>query len=364
MADDRRYMKHALELAKRAEGQTAPNPMVGCVLVKDGKVVGEGWHKGAGRPHAEVEAIADAGPEARGATAYVTLEPCSHHGRTPPCTEAVIAAGITEVVYAMPDPNPVASGGAEKLRRTGIKVRDEVCAEEAKELNRFWLYSLKSKRPWVIAKFAMSLDGKIATAGGESKWITGPDARARAHELRRSVDAIVVGAGTVIADDPSLTARIIGAETGYPLRVVLDSTGRTPLSSAAFDRSGRGALLATTGRAPESRLNQYRELGVDVRAYGSNGRPDVEDVLIDLKGLGALAVLVEGGAETLGSFFDAGLIDEVYAFIAPVVIGGGKSAVAGEGAATISAAHGLRNIDTEMLGRDMLVRGLVGRGAL
>jgi diaminohydroxyphosphoribosylaminopyrimidine deaminase/5-amino-6-(5-phosphoribosylamino)uracil reductase len=362
MADDRRYMKHALELAKRAEGRTAPNPMVGCVLVKDGKAVGEGWHKGAGLPHAEVEAIANAGAGAKGSTAYVTLEPCNHHGRTPPCTEAVIAAGIAEVVYAMPDPNPAASGGAEKLRRAGIKVRTEVCAEEAKELNRFWLYSLRSPRPWVIAKFAMSLDGKIATAAGDSKWITGPEARSRAHELRRSVDAIVVGAGTIIADDPALTARIIGVETGFPLRVVLDSTGRTPLSAAVFDRSGRGALLATTAGVSEARLNQYRELGVDVRAYGLNGRPDVEDLLIDLRARGCLAVLVEGGAETLGSFFDAGLVDEVHAFLAPVIVGGGKSAVSGEGVAAIAAAHRLTDIETETLGRDILVRGLVCRG--
>jgi diaminohydroxyphosphoribosylaminopyrimidine deaminase/5-amino-6-(5-phosphoribosylamino)uracil reductase len=208
----------------------------------------------------------------------------------------------------------------------------------------------------------MSLDGKIATSTGQSKWITGPEARAKAHELRRSVDTIVVGAGTVIADDPSLTARIIGVETSYPLRVVLDSTGRTQLSAAAFDRTGRGAILATTSRALDTRLAQYRVLGVDVRTYGSNGRPDVEDLLIDLKARGSLAVLVEGGAEMLGSFFDAGLVDEVCAFIAPVIIGGGKSAVTGEGVAAISAAHSLANVETEQLGRDLFVRGLVSRG--
>jgi diaminohydroxyphosphoribosylaminopyrimidine deaminase/5-amino-6-(5-phosphoribosylamino)uracil reductase len=355
-------MLRALDLAARAAGETAPNPMVGCVLVRADRVVGEGWHKGPGLPHAEIEALRAAGAAARGAVAYVTLEPCSHFGRTPPCVDALAGAGVAEVVYAMKDPHPAAGGGAARLRAAGIKTRNGLCAPEARELNRFWIHAVKSSRPYVVAKFAMSLDGKIATPAGDSKWITGALARERAHELRRIVDAIVVGANTIIADDPALTARHGLEVVGRPLRVVLDSAARTPLSALAFERSGKGALLVATGRAPAARLDAYRALGVEtlVLPADRNGRPDVAELLPALKMRGVNGVLVEGGAATLGSFFDARLVDEVWAFIAPIVIGGGASAAAGAGVSRIADAFSLDDVEVERLGRDLVVRGRVG----
>lgn len=361
MGDDRRYMTLALELATQGAGKTAPNPTVGCILVKDGEVVGEGWHKAAGAPHAEAEALAEAGDRARGATAYVTLEPCNHHGRTPPCAAALVKAGVAEVVYAMADPHAPAAGGADYLRAHGVKVRGGVCEEEARTLNRFWLHAIEHSRPYVIAKFAMSLDGKIATQAGDSKWITGPEARERAHALRGQVDAIVVGAGTVIADDPSLTARDGLEVMNLPLRIVLDSEGRTPPAAAVFDRAGRGALLVTTRRAPAARLDVYRSLGAEVLVLNTdqNGRPDVAELVSALGERGVCGLMVEGGSEVLGAFFDARAVDEVWAFIAPVIIGGGKSAVAGRGAERVAEALALTDIEFEHLGGDLLIRGLI-----
>lgn len=361
MGEDRRYMTLALELATQGAGKTAPNPMVGCLLVKDGEVVGEGWHKAAGAPHAEAEALAAAGDRACGATAYVTLEPCNHHGRTPPCADALVKAGIAEVVYAMADPHALAAGGGDYLRARGIRVRSGVCEEEARALNRFWLHAVEHKRPYVIAKFAMSLDGKIATHSGDSKWITGPEARERAHALRGLVDAIVVGAGTVIADDPSLTARDGLEVMNLPLRIVLDSEGRTPPAAAVFDRAGRGALLVTTKRAPAARLDAFRELGADVLVLDANrsGRPDVAELITALGARGVCGLMVEGGSEVLGAFFDAGAVDEVWAFIAPVVIGRGKSAVAGLGVERVAEAFALADVEYERLGGDLLIRGRI-----
>ena len=364
MADDRLHMMRALALAERGMGKTAPNPMVGCVIVRGGAVVGEGWHAAAGAPHAEVRALDAAGGQARGSTAYVTLEPCNHQGRTPPCAEALLAAGIAEVVYGLADPNPVAAGGAAYLRERGVEVRSRVCEKEARLLNRFWLHVIACDRPYVVAKFAASLDGKIATASGESKWITGPEARARAHELRRRVDAIVVGASTVVADDPALTARDGDNIIGQPLRVVLDSAGRTPPDAAAFGDNGRGSLLATTARTPPARLEAYRALGTEtlVLEADRSGRPDVVQLMSALKERGVCGVMVEGGAEVLGSFFDAGLVDEVWAFIAPVIIGGaGKTPVAGLGSAILANAFRLKDTETEHFGQDILVRGFVER---
>lgn len=363
MGADARHMTRALELARRAEGFTAPNPMVGCVVVKDGEVVAEGWHKGAGQPHAEAEALLAAGRRAKGATLYVTLEPCNHQGRTPPCTAAILKAGVAEVVYAVPDPNPAAAGGAAMLRRRGVKVRTDVCAEKAAYLNRFWLHAQRSDRPYVIAKFAISLDGKISTRTGESQWITGPEARERAHQLRQSVDAVIVGAGTIIADDPALTARPEGREPAHPLRVVLDSGGRTKPGAKVYERAGKGALVVTTAAVAHAQLDAYRAVGADalVLSADDRGRPELRELLPELKARGCCAVMVEGGGEVLGSFFDGGLVDEVWAFIAPIVIGGGKSAVDGTGAARIAEAWSLKDVKAEMLGRDMLVCGVLAR---
>ena len=257
---DQRFMQRAIKLAAHGAGVVAPNPLVGCVLVKDERIIGEGWHKGPGQPHAEVEAIVDAGDDAHGSTAYVPLEPCNHTGRTGPCSEALIEAGIAELVYAMEDPSPEASGGAQKLRAAGINVRSGVCEDLARHTNRAWLHGLKYQRPYVIAKAAMSLDGRIATRTGESQWITGNESRISSHHLRKYADAIIIGAGTMIADDPALTARI-DDNIKYPLRVVLDSTGRTSPGAKAYERSGKGAVLAATKAITTTRRAAFEEMG-------------------------------------------------------------------------------------------------------
>lgn len=361
--NDARFMRRALDLAWLGAGMTAPNPMVGCVIVKDGKIVGEGWHRGAGLAHAEAEALNAAGDKARGGRAYVTLEPCSHHGRTPPCAEALIRAGVAEVVYALADPHELAAGGATRLQIAGLKVRAGVLDREAREMNRAWLHSLKTKRPYVIAKAAMSLDGRIATRLGDSKWITGAEARDKGHELRRMADTIIAGAGTVIADDPALTARIDG-ETRGPLRVVLDSKGRTSPGAKAFERSGKGALLATTAAASPQRLDRFRAHGVETLALAADGagRPYLDELLRALHGRGVVTAVVEGGGEALGSFLDADLIDEVWLFLAPVLIGGGKSAFAGQGAAHLADLPAFDFDAPELVGRDLFVRGVRNRG--
>lgn len=353
------YMKEALALAARGAGSTAPNPMVGCVLVNDGKVVGAGWHEAAGKAHAEVAALADAGDAARGSTAYVTLEPCNHTGRTGPCTEALIAAGVAEVVYALADSNPVAAHGATRLLTAGVKVRGGVCADEARELNRAWIHSLKHQRPYVIGKTAMSLDGRIATANGESQWITSDVSRAKAHRLRKFADAVVVGAETVIADDPALTARI-GDEIHHPLRVVLDSAGRTPAGAKVYERIGKGALIATTPRADHDRLTEYQAMGAEtlILPADPHGRPELSELLDALHERGVLAVLVEGGGKVLGSFFDADLIDELHLFIAPVIIGGGRPSFGGRGVERLHEALRYEFSAPEPLGPDLYMRGV------
>lgn len=353
------FMREALALAARGAGTASPNPMVGCVLVNKGKVVGAGYHEAPGKAHAEVAALLAAGEAAQGATAYVTLEPCNHKGRTGPCTEALIDAGVTEVVYALADSNPVAAGGATRLLTAGIKVRGNVCANEARELNRGWLHSLKHKRPYVIGKTAMTLDGRIATSAGESKWITSEVSRARTHQLRKITDAIIVGAETVIADDPALTARI-GDETHHPLRVVLDSTGRTSPGAKVYERIGKGALIVTTDKTPRDQLSAYREIGAEplILTTGPDGRPDLSDMLTTLHERGVINVLVEGGGEVLGAFFDADLLEEIHLFIAPKLFGGGKPALGGHGVERLHESERYLFEPPEMLGADTFLRGV------
>jgi diaminohydroxyphosphoribosylaminopyrimidine deaminase/5-amino-6-(5-phosphoribosylamino)uracil reductase len=357
-------MAEALALAERGAGRVAPNPLVGCVIVKDGKIVGRGWHEGAGLPHAEVVALKDAGAAARGAAVYVTLEPCNHTGRTPPCTEALIAAGVSKVIFAHVDPTPIAAGGARRLQKAGIEIGPSVLTAEAQTQNRFYLHRIKTRRPYVIAKFAASLDGKLATHRGDSQWITGFAARRRAHELRRQVDAIAVGADTILADDPALTGRLDDAPTHYPLRIALDSTGRTSPGSKIYDRTGGAALIAVTDAAPRARLDAFREHGVEILPLppDENGRPDLDALLDALGARGVNGLLAEGGGATLGAFFDCGLVNEVWAFIAPLIIGGADApSVDGRGVGLIDHAHRLQDVAIERLDGDILVRGRIRR---
>jgi diaminohydroxyphosphoribosylaminopyrimidine deaminase/5-amino-6-(5-phosphoribosylamino)uracil reductase len=361
MSEHEPWMRRALELARRAEGRTSPNPLVGAVIVRDGRVLGEGFHRRAGLPHAEAEALAAASESVAGATMYVTLEPCNHHGRTPPCSEAILAAGIAHVVYAIADPNPPASGGGSRLREAGVQVTVGVCAAEAEELNRFFLHAVRTGRPYIVAKYAASLDGRIAARSGDSKWITGEAARRRAHELRHMVDAVVVGADTVIADDPSLTVRLPIADPAHPLRVVLDSTGRVPLSRKLFSGELPGAtLVATTESMPTAHEAALRARGVDVLRLPMDlaCRVDLSALAQALAARGVRSAMVEGGGAVHGAFFDAGLVDEVWAFVAPVVIGGNgaPAPVGGRGAATMAAALRMGRMQVESHGDDVLLR--------
>jgi len=363
-----RFMLRALELAELGVGTTRPNPIVGAVVVKDGRIVGEGFHVHAGGPHAEVEAIAAAGGDARGAALYVTLEPCNHYGRTPPCTKAILEAGIRNVYFASGDPNPtVEGGGADFLRAQGVGCFEGPLSEEARYLNRGFFRWIETGRPWIVAKFACSLDGRIATRTGESKWITGPQARERGHELRRDVDAILVGSGTVLADDPLLTVRSARGEarvTIPPVRIVLDGSGRSPISSRIFSTESEATtLVATTAASPYSWRQTLEERGADVAVLpvDERGWIDLPELLDELGRREIRSVLVEGGATVHGSFFDQRLVNEVWAFLAPMVIGGDSAspAVGGRGIADLAEALRLDRVNLEQLDGDFLIRGLV-----
>ncbi len=353
------YMQRALGLARQAEGRTSPNPMVGAVIVKDGRIVSEGYHRQAGEPHAELIAIQAARESLQGATMYVTLEPCAHYGRTPPCTDAIIAAGVAKVYYAIGDPNPCVDGkGHAQLEAAGIVVHVGLCADEARELNRPFLKYVKSGLPFVTAKFAMSLDGKIATRAGDSRWITNPASRRRVHELRNISDAILVGSGTVLADDPELTTRLDG-DVRHPLRIVADSRGRSPISARIFDPSLPGkTVLATTGAACPKYCAELADRGVDVWVLPTDekGRIVLPALLRELGQRGRLTLLVEGGSDLLGAFFAESLVDQVFAFVAPIIIGGkcAPGPVGGAGVQKLAEAIRLRFTQVETFGGDSL----------
>ena len=354
-------MNRALELARSAIGKSSPNPAVGAVVVQDGRVVGEGSTQPAGRAHAEVVALRQAGPLARGSTMYVTLEPCSHHGRTPPCTDAIIEAGIAEVHASTVDPNPSVSGsGISLLRQAGITVHTGAAMREAQELAAPHAKFIATGRPLVTAKFAMSLDGKIATRTGDSKWITSDESRRYVHELRVRSDAIMAGIGTVIADDPQLTARRPDG-TPYsrqPLRVVVDSSGRLPLESTLLKQPG-STLVAMAGDHCDNR-SRLESGGAEVfLAPGGDGRVDPVGLLAELGRRDVTSVFVEGGGTLLGSLFDAGLVDRVIGFIAPVIIGGESalSPVTGRGVELMAEALRLIDVRVEKFGDDIAVTG-------
>ncbi len=359
---DVRYMKLALRLAARGAGWVSPNPMVGAVVVRDGEIVGRGWHRRYGAAHAEVEALTQAGERAKGATLYVTLEPCNHYGLTPPCSQAVWAAGVARVVVAMADPNPqVAGGGAEFLRQQGVTVEMGLLAEPARRLNEAWLKWVTTGLPYVVAKAACSLDGRIATATGESKWLTGERARAFGHRLRHECDAILVGRGTVAADDPQLTARLGRRKSKDPVRVVLDSRLEIPQDSRLLSlSSGAPTLIATTDLAPPEKIAALNRLGAEVLVLPKeNGRVALRPLLELLGKRRVSSVLVEGGAETLGSFFDARLVDRFYFFYAPKILGGPPAypVVAGQGVSTLVEAHRAQDLAVRRLGPDVLITG-------
>ncbi len=362
-----RFMRRALELAEHGRGLTSPNPMVGAVVVTPGgEVVGEGFHARAGGPHAEIEALRAAGARARGATLYVTLEPCSHQGRTPPCAPALIQAGIVRVVAAVGDPNPLVSGhGFDELRAAGIDVVIGAGAADAERQNRVFLTAMRERRPHVTLKAGMTLDGKIADLHGVSQWITGEAARHRAHSLRSESDAIVVGIGTVLRDDPELTVRLGQPWPREPLRVVLDTAARTP-AGARVIRAGRPscAVIAVGADAPQQRVRDLAASGATVVSCGTrDGRVDPGALLTELFAREVRAVLVEGGGEVHGAFLDAGLVDRVALFAAPLLIGGrGATPVVGGAGRELKSAVRLGGFTVTSLGDDLLVEADVVRG--
>jgi diaminohydroxyphosphoribosylaminopyrimidine deaminase/5-amino-6-(5-phosphoribosylamino)uracil reductase len=362
---DREWMRRALELAERGRGWVEPNPLVGAVVVRDGRAVGEGWHRRYGEAHAEVNALAAAGEAARGATLYLTLEPCCHHGKTPPCTDAVLRAGVRRVVAAMADPFPqVAGRGAALLRAAGVVVEVGLAEAEARRLNAPYLQLLSAGRPYVHAKWAMTLDGKIATRTGDSKWISNEASRRRVHALRGRMDAVIVGAGTVRADDPLLTARPPGPRT--PVRVVLDSRGSLRASSRLVQTAREApVLVAAAGPVAEGEADELRAAGCEVLVLAAaGGRTAVTPLLDELGRRRMTNVLVEGGAGVLGSFLDADAIDEVHVFIAPRLVGGAdaRTPIGGWGIEKIRDALRVAEWQVEQLEGDVYVHGPVSRG--
>jgi len=361
LSEKEKWMRLALSLAKKGEGKVSPNPMVGAVLVKNGKLIAKGYHRYFGGPHAEVEAIQRAKDKVRGCTLYVTLEPCSHYGKTPPCTQAIIRAGIRRVVIATLDPNPINSGrGVQELKKAGIEIELGVCEEEATKVNEAFFKFMKKKIPFVVVKVASSLDGKIATSKGESKWITGQKAREFAHRLRDKMDAILVGINTVISDDPSLLA----PSKDSLIRVILDSKLRIPLNSKILKNQDKAdTFIFTTSKADRQKLCELKSRGIKVAIVkeDQDGRVDLEEVLKKLASLEIMILLVEGGGKVIGSFFDKGLVDKLFLFLAPRIIGGRNSLtwVEGKGVDLLSQTPHIEVSSLRKIGQDFLLEGYI-----
>ena len=361
------YMECALSLGRLAVGYTSPNPAVGAVVVKSGLIAGMGYTQPAGSDHAEVVALRQAGDKARGAAMYVTLEPCCHYGRTPPCTRAIIDSGISDVHVAMLNPNPLVSGrGVKELNEAGIKTYVGAYKEEVYEINEAYIKFITTGLPFVIAKFATSLDGKIATKTGDSRWVSNEESRKYVHILRHRVDAIMVGVNTIIIDNPSLTARGCCCGKGgmtkvQPLRLVVDSKGRVPPEALIFKQPGE-TLVAVVKPLDPRKKGEFTQIGVEVLELpGEEGLVDIQVLLKALGSREIVTVLVEGGSKLLGSLFDHCLVDKVLAFVSPIIVGGdeAKTAVGGDGVNSIAEALRLGRVRTESFGDNILVSGYV-----
>ena len=361
-SDDVRYMARAIDLAELGLYTTDPNPRVGCVIVKDGEIVGEGWHRRAGEPHAEIHALQAAGEQAAGATVYVSLEPCSHHGRTPPCADALIEAKVSRVVAAMLDPNPkVAGKGIEMLEQAGIQCEHGLMQSEAEALNPGFIQRMQKARPFVRCKIAMSLDGRTAMANGESKWITSPEARADVHRLRARSSAILTGIGTVLSDDPSLNARLADfnegdeAEVQQPLRVIIDSHLRTPVSSRMLSLPGRTQIFTCNDH--ESAINELVQAGAEVFVTpAENGFVNLANVMNHLAECEINEVLLEAGATLNGAMLTAGLIDELIVYAAPTIMGSeARGLFSLPGLNSMSQSINLEITDVQRVGPDLKI---------
>ena len=361
---DEQMMARAISLARNGLGRTSPNPLVGAVIVRDGRIVAEGWHRKAGTPHAEIHALNMAGELARGATVYVSLEPCAHYGRTGPCARALVEAGVSRVVVAMTDPNPkVAGKGIAILQEAGIEVTTGVLEQAARQLNEVFLKWMTTGLPFVALKTAMTLDGKIATAAGQSQWITNEASRYETHRLRDIYDGILVGINTALADNPSLTTRLKEYQGRNPVRIVVDSRARLPLTAKLVTDGAARTIVAVTEQAPAERVEALRSAGVEIIVAGSSNHVDMQSLMEQLGAMKISSVLVEGGGSVNFSLLQAGLVDRVYAFIAPKLVGGrdALTPVEGEGFQELDRAVELENIQLRQLGSDVLLTGIVKR---
>jgi len=356
------YMGRTFELAKKGWGRTNPNPMVGAVIVKDDRVIAEGFHEAIGCAHAEVSAFNNAVEDVAGSTMYVNLEPCSHYGKTPPCAKAIIEKKIKKVIVAMIDPNPKVSGrGVQMLRDAGIEVEVGILEEEARKLNEIFINYVTKNKPFVILKTAMTLDGKIASSTGDSKWVTSQESRTHVHVLRDRVSAIMVGINTVIKDNPMLTARLEQKDGKDPIRVIVDSKGIIPMDSKVLSKDSKaGVILATTSRIQEDKEKQLIDNGVRViKAEGKDGRVDLQKLMQELYKLEIDSVLLEGGGTLNAAALESGIVDKVMFFIAPKILGG-KDAITpveGKGIQSMSEALKVKNVSFSKFGEDILLEG-------
>jgi len=351
MNSDEEFMKKALALAEKGLGKTSPNPAVGCLIVKNGEIMGRGFHEKAGEAHAEVNALAEAGEKANGSTMYVTLEPCCHVGKTPPCTEAIIKANVARVVTATKDPNPkVAGRGLAELERSGIDTKVGILENESRKMNEMYEKFVTTKEPFVIVKAALSADGKMAAIDGSSKWITGEAARKAVHELRAQVDAIMVGINTVLKDDPELTCRIENGKN--PKRIILDSKLRIPSNAKVLNKEA-DTIIITTNDAPLQKLDKLRRMGAEVLVMD---KINLKRTLKELASEEITSIMIEGGGEVIGSAFDEKIVDKVMFFIAPKIIGSGTT-ISGNAIENIKNAIPLERVEMKQIGEDFLLMG-------
>jgi len=357
-------MKRAIRLAEKGRGRTSPNPMVGAVLVKDGKVVGEGYHAKAGEAHAEILALREAGGKAIGSTLYLNLEPCTHYGKTPPCAPEVIEAGVKRILIGMEDPNPLVKGrGIETLKRAGLEVHVGILEKECRKLNEAFCKYILKKEPFVILKVAATFDGKIATRRGDSKWISNEASRRIVHRFRDQVDGIVVGIGTILKDDPLLTARIKKGRD--PFRIILDSRLRIPEEAKVIENSPSKTIIATTEAAPRDKAERLEKKGVRILVLDSKqGRVNLRSCLSRLGEMGMMSLMVEGGSQVNGSFLDEGLVDRLLLFLSPKLIGDSKAIgiFGGNGVETLREAIPLKDLKIKKIGEDILIEGYVEKG--
>ena len=356
MISHKKYMELTIRLADKGRGMTSPNPMVGCIIVKRGRIVGKGFHRKAGTEHAEVLAINDAGKKAMNSTMYVNLEPCSHWGKTPPCTEKIVEAGVREVIIGVKDPNPLVDGFRE-LKFRGLKTKIGILEHEAKKLNESYIKYIKTKRPFVIIKVAMSLDGKIATKTGDSRYITSKEARTYVHHLRTEVDAVMVGLNTVIRDDPELTPRLYKGKD--PMKIVVDSRLKIP-KNCKLMKNPTKLIVATTNKAAKSYITRLQQKGVNVLITRTKqGMVDLQDLMKQLGKHEIMGIMIEGGSELNSTAIKDGIVDKLLVFTAPKIIGNGLGAIGNLGISKIDKAINLKNIVCKRVGKDSLVEAYI-----